>query len=76
MTTTISENAKAVLALAEEKERLQALALELNAHTRKLTDEFHRMLNETSDQQKDILEKIASLDATIAGCIRTPGLLY
>ena len=62
---TITDRAKAVLALAEERERLAKLAEEYNAHTQKLIDSFHKMLKETSDQQKDILEKMGEVDKTI-----------
>lgn len=64
---TITDRAKAVLALSESKEGLLKAAEKCNAHTQTLIAEFNRMMKETSDQQKDILEKIAEIDRMIDG---------
>jgi predicted transcriptional regulator len=73
MSVTISDGARALLELAKEKEKLQTLALRLNAHTQELTDNFHRMIKETSVQQKEILERIAELDDTVLSVTRILG---
>ena len=64
---TITDRAKAVLALAESKEGLLKAAEKCNAHTQELIANFHRMLQETSDEQKAILDKMAEVDKMITG---------
>lgn len=59
---TITDRAKAVLALSEEREGLLKSAEKCNAHTQSLIADFHRMMQETSDLQEEILEKIAAID--------------
>lgn len=65
MTVTISDRARSIQALMEERGRLQEQATWCNEHMAKLFNEFHRMTKETSDLQREILEKMAAIDKTV-----------
>lgn len=68
---TISDKAKSLAALCEAKEELTREAAKCNAHTQHLINEFHRMMTETSELQKDILEKMAAVEESIKKIAQT-----
>ena len=68
---TISDKAKSLAALCEAKEELAREATKCNAHSQHLVAEFHKAMQETSDRQKDILEKMAAVDESIKKIAQT-----
>ena len=65
MTVTISDRARSIQALMEERSQLQEQATWCNEHMAKLIAEFHKMTKETSTLQLDILEKMAAIDKAV-----------
>ena len=62
---TISDRAKAVLALSEEKEMLFNEALQLNSLIDRTNEEFFIKMKQMSDRQALILQKIIAIDDSL-----------
>lgn len=68
---TISDKAKSLAALCDAKEELVREANKCNLHMQQLIANFNRMMLETSDLQKDILEKMAAVDESMKKIAQT-----
>jgi hypothetical protein len=66
MTVNISDHGKAVLSLCEEKEKLIAMAQIQNMYIESITKEFYDNVRQSSNRQKDILERLSEIDKYIS----------
>lgn len=67
---TISERAKSIHVLMEEKEKLNEQANELNAKMERLIEEHFIQLKKVSAEQEINLKKIIAIDETIEAILR------